>query len=299
MSPHTIASNKTEWARFQTWCDGHGKDPLPCTQETLAAFVSSLAEARLTPASIHRAMSAVKAAHRITGQPIPDPTAATSALRRYQREGAPRPTPAPAMTVDDLRSILRACPDGPAGIRDRSLLTLCWAMMARRSELIGLNVEDVHFDPRGVEIAVTSRRAPDDDGVVRVTPGKSADTCPVTLLRAWMHELGDLTGPLFRPVDRHGNIGGSSGFAGRRNNPRLTGQSLVVIIAKASARAGITTPYTAHSLRAGGATAAYQAGADPYSIARHGGWSPTSHALREYFRPTDPWAMNPMEKVPL
>jgi integrase len=72
-------------------------------------------------------------------------------------------------------------------------------------------------------------------------------------------------------------------------------------VRRAAERAGLPHPerYSAHSLRTGGATAAYQAGAPVSVIAAHGRWSPTSPVVLGYIRAVDRWADNPMKGVGL
>lgn len=58
-------------------------------------------------------------------------------------------------------------------------------------------------------------------------------------------------GPVFRPIDRHGRIEGV----------RLSGEAVALVIRERVAAAGLdATPYSGHSLRAGLATSASQAG---------------------------------------
>jgi integrase len=64
-------------------------------------------------------------------------------------------------------------------------------------------------------------------------------------------------GPLFRAVDRHGNV----------SPRRLTDQTVARVVKRAAARAGLDPArYAGHSLRAGLATAAAQGGADERTI---------------------------------
>ncbi|HEY4418581.1 MAG TPA: integrase, partial [Pseudonocardia sp.] len=57
--------------------------------------------------------------------------------------------------------------------------------------------------------------------------------------------------------------------------------------------------YTAHSLRAGGATVADAAGIPISVIARHGRWKPDSPVLLRYIRAVDRWKDNAMRDVGL
>ena len=55
----------------------------------------------------------------------------------------------PVLTAD-IRSMIAALPDGLLGIRDRALLLAGFAGAFRRSELVGLDVEDLGFTDDGL-----------------------------------------------------------------------------------------------------------------------------------------------------
>lgn len=66
-----------------------------------------------------------------------------------------------------------------------------------------------------------------------------------------MEDLNDGSGPLFRPINRHGQL-----LAGR-----LTDRSVALIVKRRAGQAGLETASLAgHSLRSGLATAAAKAG---------------------------------------
>jgi hypothetical protein len=72
---------------------------------------------------------------------------------------------------------------------------------------------------------------------------------------------------------------------------RLSAAAINDIVGNAALRAELpdADAYTAHSLRAGGATSAYRAGAPVSSIARHGRWAPNSPVVLGYIRSVDRW----------
>src|SRR5690606_27846407 len=113
------------------------------------------------------------------------------------------------------------------------------------------------------------------------------------LVRAWRDLLathGITDGPVLRSVDRHGRLGG-----------RLSGDGLHRIVRAAAVRAGLpdAARYSAHSLRAGGATAAYRAGAPVSTIAAHGRWAPGSPVVLSYVRAVDRWTDSPLRGIGL
>src|SRR5690606_23925585 len=82
------------------------------------------------------------------------------------------------------------------------------------------------------------------------------------------------SGPVFRPVNRHGQVGAT----------RLTCRSVANIIKRAAERAGFdSTLYSGHSLRAGFATSAARAGAEERDIAQVTGHK-SERVLRRYIR---------------
>ncbi len=94
--------------------------------------------------------------------------------------------------------------------------------------------------------------------------------------RAALEGHGVTTGRLLRSVTRHGHPG-----------TLLSPDAVGDIVRRAADRAGglpHAETYSAHSLRAGGATAAYKAGAPVSAIAAHGRWSPASPVVLGYIR---------------
>ena len=97
---------------------------------------------------------------------------------------------------------------GMIGARDRALMLLGFAGAFRRSELVGLDIADCAFGKDG--LTVTLRRSKtDQDGVGRkigIPYGSNPETCPVRTVQAWIAEAGADAGPLFRSINRHGQV---------------------------------------------------------------------------------------------
>ena len=129
----------------------------------------------------------------------------------------------PVMAAD-LPAIVAACDDQTAaGLRDRAVVLLGFALLARRSELAALNLSDVELVP-GEGVAVTIRSSKTDPsarGVIRrIHYAANERVCPVRAVLAWTSFLagrGITTGPLFTRIDRWGNVGPAAG--GRYADP--------------------------------------------------------------------------------
>lgn len=91
-------------------------------------------------------------------------------------------------------------------------------------------------------------------------------------------------------MDRHGRIGQD-----------ITGDAINRAIRRLAAADGVpgAEAYTAHSLRAGGATVAYATGVPVSVIARHGRWAANSPVVLGYIRAVDRWRDNAMRDVGL
>jgi len=143
-------------------------------------------------------------------------------------------------------------PTSLIGVRDRALLLVGFAGAFRRSELVSLDVADVAFGADGL-IVQLRRSKTDQEGEGRKVGlpfGSNPLTCPVRAVRAWLDVAVIVRGPIFRPVDRHGNVAGT----------QLTDQSVALVVKRCAKAAGLDPRrYAGHSLRSGLATAAAMA----------------------------------------
>jgi len=273
---NTALAYRSRWRSFEAWCRDAGRVALPATAQTVATYLTHLAVDRglkATTADAH--LTAIRAVHRGAGVPPPDGLAArkvvvAAAKREAARDGRYGPRKAVPVMAVDLPAIVAACDQETAtGLRDRAVILLGFALLARRSELAALNISDIeHVSGEG--LAVTIRASKTDQsarGVVRRIHYASADAvCPVRAVLAWLGYLaahGITAGPLFTRIDRWGNLGAAAGGryapgtaasggdadraargprlpAGR--NGRLRPQTVGDIVAAACEAAGLAAP---------------------------------------------------------
>jgi integrase len=231
---NTALAYRSRWRSFDAWCREAGRVALPATPQTVAAYLTHLAVDRglkATTADAH--LTAIRAVHRGAGAAPPDGLAARKVVvaaqrREAAREGRFGPRKAVPVMAADLPAVVAACDvDTPAGLRDRAVILLGFALLARRAELAALSVSDVEHVP-GEGLAVTIRASKTDQsarGVVRRIHYASAEeVCPVRAVLAWLDWLtehrsrgGSPGGPLFTRIDRWGNLGAAAG--GRYREP--------------------------------------------------------------------------------
>src|SRR5690606_5355797 len=120
--------------------------------------------------------------------------------------------------------------DRPIEVRDRVVLLVGYAGWMRRSELVGLDIDHLEERPEGLLVHLVSSKTDQERAGrrVEVVYGQYAETCPVRATRRWIEVLGTRSGPLLRPIDRHGNISAR----------RLTGQGVATIVKRHMGRLG-------------------------------------------------------------
>jgi integrase len=306
------AADRREWVLFT---QGLGVAPLPVAPEVLAEFVTGLltrgspaakSPRPLAASSVERRLSALSTLSVEQGHGRPDLRAAWLILRGHRRSTtAAAPRQAAPVTVPVLRALVaQARSRGDAGsggdttlreLRDVALVLLGFAVGARRSELVAIDLEDLRDRPEGLQVAVHRTKTSDHTRPVSVPWATDASLCPVRAtqaLRAGLAQRGIEHGPLFRRITRTDAV----------LHHRLTGESVADVVAGLASSAGVPVPdgfagYSGHSLRRGFATEARRAGADPLRIARQGGWADNSASLARYLADVDQWADHPLAGV--
>jgi integrase len=190
-------------------------------------------------------------------------------------------TPARPLLHQELAVIVEAG-TGLRGARDRAVLLVGFKAALRRSELVGLNVEDIGFCEQGVLITVR-RSKTDQEGYGRTiaVPTSKRGPCAVAALRQWLAASELSTGALFRSLVGTARLGG-----------RLPAASVTAILRRYAAEAGLElTNLSAHSLRAGFVTSAAKAGSGVHSIQRQTGHKSIEMVFR-YVRSSNLFAGN-------
>jgi hypothetical protein len=219
-------------------------------------FLSYLADTGASLPTVVRHHAAIRHAHVLAGSNLSTSSAAVAEVMAGIRRSLGRPPRGkdPLLTPDLtllISAIDRTDPDrGLAALRDRALLLVAFTTALRRSELAALTWPDVTIESPaagGTDAAAlvfTIARGKTDQtgtgrpvGVLR-SPDPAGRLCPVRALLAWRHALAHdlhtqqaptgappagpdeaaaLTGPVFRPVTRHGH----AGVPGRGTTDRL------------------------------------------------------------------------------
>ena len=149
-SPRTVEAYGRDLARYVGWlADAGVTQPDDVTRSHVEGFVAALSEVGLAPASVERALSAVKGFHRFM---VADELAATC-------PSADVPLPAKPARLPDVISRAQAAalldqpfPQTPTGLRDHAVLEVLYGCGLRASELVGLDVRAVLLDDELVRV---------------------------------------------------------------------------------------------------------------------------------------------------
>ena len=157
--------------------------------------------------------------------------------------------------------------------RNRSLMLLGFWRGFRSDELVNLRVENIEVTP-GQGMACYLGRTKGDrqlQGRVFKCPALSR-LCPVTAFNAWIDLAGLTEGPVFRKIDRCGNVADES----------LHADSLIPLLRSLFAEAGVESPeeYSSHSLRRGFAGWTRASGWDIKELMEYVGWKDVKSAMR-------------------
>jgi integrase len=273
----TRRAYETHWKDFQSHCAQYGYEVLPARWEAVVDFITLLADLGAKLSTIQVKTAAITYYHRMAGLPSPmlSPQVKETMSGIRRTIGSAQKGKAP-LTLSEIKALLDVLPDDVRGIRDRAIILVGFGGAFRRSELVALNVSDVKFrDNDAVITVLRSKTDQEGIGMQKYLPVLQNKTlCPVTALKAWLRAAGITSGPLFRPIARHGNI------PERHMNP----QEIARLVKKYVALAGLdATVFSGHSFRAGYVTEAADHDVDLWKIKQQTGHK-SNAVLERYIR---------------
>ncbi|MDL1895558.1 site-specific integrase [Anaerolineae bacterium CFX7] len=257
---NTQRAYATHWREFETFAAARGYAPCPAPIAAIVEFVTDLAERGKRVATIDQKLAAIAFKHRAANVPSPTQTQIVrevmAGIRRTHGVASQQKAP---VTRGELVKMIAATPQTLRGARDRAILLVGFAGAFRRSEIAGLDVEDVRFlDDEMIIVLRRSKTDQEGRGASKRLPALvNPALCPVRALRAWLDAAQIESGALFRPLDRWEHVRGG----------RLDDRVIALAVKEAAKRAGLEPrQFAGHSLRAGFVTQAAQDETPAYEI---------------------------------
>ena len=241
----TIEGYASDIRRFEQWCRSAGLVPLPAEPSTVKRYIADMAS-RYKPATIARHLAAIAALHQVAGLGSPTDHASVKLVHQGIRHThSTRPETRDPIRLDDLHRMVAATPDDLLGLKDIAVLAVAWWSATRRSELVGLRIEDLTVAAEGYVVLVrrgkTDQRGEGRQVALCRVPG--SPICPVAALDRWLRAADIRAGHLFPTTDRWGNVGTAP----------MSDRAVARTVQRAARRAGLANAdrMAAHSTRRG------------------------------------------------
>lgn len=241
LSENTLAAYRRDLTRYAKFLDEErgGTNPARATHEDVANFFAWLRSKQLAASSIARCMSALRVFHRFL---INEDLAKNNPTTNLDTPKLDRNLPE-VLTHSEIERLLNA-PDEttPTGARDRAMLECAYATGLRVSELLGVDMRNLHFD----------------QGYIRVI-GKGNKERVVPIGRKAIDHINR-----FVEEERSELLAGreSSILFVNRNGKPLTRMTFWQALKRYSKKARITKEVSPHTLRHSFATHLLEGGAD-------------------------------------
>ncbi|WNR43009.1 site-specific integrase [Paenibacillus roseipurpureus] len=270
-STNTIRAYSADLDHFTTWCTEKGVNSVPVDDEIFAIYLTSLAISGYKTSTIYRKMSAISHAHIVNGFKRPK----TVSIRKiilgiedvYGNEEVIK-TPVP---VDLLKVMLSKVQLKLKGTRDKAILLIGFSGALRRSELVAINVEDISFNDKGIEVIIRKSNNNQNKSCEKLVIhyGNCIDTCPARAVQDLITLSGIKSGPLFRCNYRIGSN-------------RLNDRAVTLMLKRYVKAAGFDEKlFSSQSLRSGFIITATKAGYNDQSIMVRSRYN-TSVMIRKY-----------------
>src|ERR1700674_1146612 len=205
-SLNTLRAQKADGAIFQAFCESRGEPYLPADPKTIRAFIDHCVTAGKKPATIKRYVATVARVHIAAGLLNPCSSEAVRlGLKKMGRETSARQDQAQPLGWKDIKEFIESAGEGLRADRERAMLCVAYETLARRGELVALEVRDIDFHPDGTAQALIRRGKTDAEGQGRVAY-LSRET--VRWLKVWLEHSGITEEAVFRRLIGQSQVGG-------------------------------------------------------------------------------------------
>jgi integrase len=262
-SANTLRAQKADGAIFQAFCESRGEPYLPAAPKTIRAFIEDRVKAGKKPATIKRYVATIARAHVAALLLNPCSSEAVRlGLKKMGRETSARQEQAHPLGWKDIKEFIESAGEGLRADRERAMLCVAYETLARRGELVALEVRDIDFHPNGTGQALIRRGKTDAEGQGRMAY-LSRET--VRWLKVWLEHGQIREGAVFRRLVGKDHIGGA-----------LNPGSVALTFKRVAQWIGMPARYVAgisgHSTRVGAAQDLAELDIDLAAITQAGGW---------------------------
>lgn len=272
-APNTLRSWRADWRVWSEFCNKHDHCVLPASLSALREFLIERIKAGRKRATIEHYLATLNVVHRLAELPSPmDSMEARLMWRGLKREYlSARQRQAKGLTLDAIETILATLDLSiPRDLRDAALISVAFETMFRRSELIGLDMENLSVEADGSGRIFLPHSKTDQEGAGHLQY-LSPET--IELLQQWLDVAGISHGPIFRSTPK-------SNKADRYDSP-LSDRDVARIFKGRALAAGLDARLiSGHSTRVGAAQDLVAANFSSAEIMRQGRWKTERMVIR-------------------
>jgi integrase len=270
-SKNTRRAQRADGAVFQGFCEMKGLEFFPAAPITIRAFIEHCVKVAKKPATVRRYVATITRAHLAAGLTSPCASEPVRlALQEMGQKTSARQRQALALGWKEIKEFIETAGDGLRADRERALLCVAYDTMARRSELVALDLEDVTFMPNGSGTILIRRSKTDREGQ-GATGYLSRET--VRLLRAWLESASIRDGAIFRRL-----IGQNR--TGERLHPDIIADIYKRVARWIQMPAKQVAQVSGHSIRIGATQDLLALNIDLASVMQAGRWKSTQMPMR-------------------
>jgi len=262
-APSTMRAYYCDVQAFVDWCVENSFCAFPASPQAIVKFLEHQATTR-SVSTIKRRLYGIRKAYELLE--LSDPTTKIEvklAMRRIRRGKFERSLQAEGLTEEYLASFLASQPQTPWGLRNKTMISLGYDLLARRSELIALKTSDLSTRQDGSMQAIIRRSKSDPYGRGRTAFCSKRSTILVT---EWLDWRGRHIEYLFCPI-----------YQGKALDRSLSATTVKSVVKSAALLAGLdpwlARNFSGHSMRVGAAQDLFRKGVRTSAIMRAGGWS--------------------------
>ena len=277
---NTLRAYKADYKDFTVFCIKHGFKSMPSDPKVISLYLTHLSQ-NSKFSTLKRRLASISVIHKLSGHYVDTkhPMITENLMGIKRAKGSYQKAKKPIL-INDLKLIINVIDkdkNEKRKLKNKALILIGFAGGFRRSELVGIDYEDIDFVSEGVKIFV--RRSKTDQSGEGMTKGipyfTNSAYCPVISLKNWIKKADIKSGKIFNMSDK----------------------SVAIKIKKYTALAGLdSNKYSGHSLRSGFATSAAELGAEERSIMAMTGHK-TTQMVRRYIQEANLFKNNALNKV--
>ena len=271
----TVTKYLGAFQRWRKWIESHGVSCFPVSEAHFVLYLQHLGESSESKSAVEEAMNAVSWVQQLAGhQPVSAGSIARMTLAGLQRKLAKPKSRKEPITTEMLAKLVEDLGTAPslADIRLAASSLLAFAAFLRYDDIARLRCCDVQFEDTSMTVRITSSKTDQyrqGDMVVIARTGTA--TCPVAMLERYMVAAG--ISPSSKLKLFRGIVNSTKNGERLRQSGSLSYTRMREILLKKLDELGYDkSQFSLHSLRAGGATAAANAGVPDRLFKRHGRW---------------------------